>query len=182
MNRRMITAILTTCLLILRIQACLAYVISEGSCGPAAAYTLDSDGVLTVSGTGAITQKPVWRTSTVEQVKTIVIKEGITSIGSESAMEIFKNLKNVTDVTLPAGLEFICADAFYGCEALKEITIPGNVKYIGIRAFYFCRGLASLTLQEGVQTIEYEAFQQCTALKELMIPGSARIGNEAFVS
>lgn len=102
-------------------------------------------GVLTISGTGEIsieeeafrypissTQSSyiyaVQRWSTIkDQVKKIVIKNGITSI-SERALSDFPNL---TEIEIESGLRSIGKEAFYGCSKLQKIAIPSSVTEIG---------------------------------------------------
>ena len=101
-------------------------VVSTGAyCGDNLTWTLDSNGVLTISGTGAmwsyskiLENNPglSWRTS-VTQVK---ISEGVTSIG-ESA---FESCTKLTKATLPSTLKKIGAKAFKNCSALTTITSP----------------------------------------------------------
>ena len=65
-----------------------ATVVSSGKCGTNVTYTLDSDGLLTISGTGAMadyssSSSVPWYSSR-SSVKTVVIKYGVTSIGSDA--------------------------------------------------------------------------------------------------
>ena len=61
-----------------------ANIVKQGSCGANATYTLDSDGLLIISGTGAIKASAfdhdcyTW----VAGIKKVEIKSGITSIGN----------------------------------------------------------------------------------------------------
>ncbi len=95
-----------------------------------------------------------------ELVDSIVIGEGITSLG-ESAFADFRKLKSVTfpssmttigpgaflscsgleNLTLSTRVTQIESGAFLGCETLKSITIPGSVYYISTDAFYNCYNL-----------------------------------------
>lgn len=106
------------------------------------------NGVLTISGTGAVSVDPevryrhpvssaltgysysssdnVWKPIR-NQVEKIVIKKGITSI-PEQAFAYFNNLQ---EVEIEPGLVSIGKEAFYGCNSLRKITIPSSVKTIG---------------------------------------------------
>ncbi|MBQ7876284.1 MAG: hypothetical protein IJ316_03250, partial [Clostridia bacterium] len=61
----------------------------SGNCGTGVTYTMDTDtGVLTISGTGAMQDYPIladvpWF-SYKSDVKTVVIEDGITSIGEQA--------------------------------------------------------------------------------------------------
>lgn len=104
-------------------------------------------GVLTISGTGAISidteakfRSPIsstagWHSYSSDdnawkpiksQVKKIVIKSGITSI-PERAFAFFDKLE---EVEIETGVKSIGKEAFYSCNALSKITIPASVKTI----------------------------------------------------
>lgn len=87
-----------------------------------------NEGVLTISGTGAITfsSGSVWE-SVRETTEKIIISGGITDI-PESA---FTNFDNLTEVEIESGVKSIGKKAFYGCNALSKITIPSTVTSIG---------------------------------------------------
>lgn len=90
--------------------------IQTGTCGENLTYSLDLDyGELTISGTGEMenyesSSKYPWY-SYQSAIKSVLIKEGVTSIGS---------------------------NAFRGCSGLTSITIPNSVTSIGAFAFYKC--------------------------------------------
>lgn len=105
-----------------------------------------SNGVLTISGTGAVSMDaeafryPVssassWFSYNSDerwpsirgQVKKLVIKNGVTSIG-ERAFAFFNQLK---EVEIESGLSRIDKEAFYTCSMLEKITIPASVTSIG---------------------------------------------------
>ena len=64
-------------------NAASAEITNEGECGKSLTWTLDTDGVLTVSGTGAMTSftsagaQPWYFFS--EQITSVVIEDGVTS-------------------------------------------------------------------------------------------------------
>ncbi|MBR4727952.1 MAG: leucine-rich repeat protein, partial [Clostridia bacterium] len=99
---------------------------TSGSCGTGATWNYDTETqTLTISGTGGIsnyssyqglTYAP-WRSYS-DSMKTLVIKNGITSIGSY---------------------------AFSGCTGLTSVTIPDSVTSIGFMAFY-CTGLTRVNI------------------------------------
>ena len=105
-----------------------------GECGTNATWTFEmATGVLTIEGTGAITDNTGWD-STYDNdspafnplntdwypcgIKNVVIGEGITEIPSNAFyMEV-----GITDVTLPSTLTVIGMDAFGECENIETIT------------------------------------------------------------
>ena len=90
-----------------------------------------------------------------QSVKTIVLPEGITSLGSDA----FEGT-GIETVELPNSLERI-RSAFYKCEKLKEIVIPANVKEIGSSAFYGCSKMNAAVIPRSVTRIGEAAFSGC---------------------
>lgn len=104
-----------------------------------AEWTLDSNGVLTLSGEGMMfeydreTLIPPWKEYG-EQVKKIIIEPGITNIGKYA----FYDCRNVTEVEIGASVESI-GDRAFGSDYLTEVRIPARVKRMGEKAFAAAR-------------------------------------------
>ena len=86
-------------------------------------WTLDADGTLTISGTGAMKDydydnnlSPVYNNS---DVKKIVIEDGVTSIGNTA----FSYCKSLTIITIPDSVTSIGESAFDNCKNLKTISL-----------------------------------------------------------
>ena len=110
-------------------------------------------------------------------LKTIVIPEGVTSIGERA----FEYCTGLTSITIPDSVTSIGDYAFHGCFNLTSVTIPDGVTSIGDYAFHGCYGLTSITIPEGVTSIGRSAFSGCSGLKSITIPNSVTsIGNGAF--
>lgn len=126
-------------------------------------WSLDCEGLLTISGTGAMasysSDSPAPWNFQAKDVKTIVVEEGVKTIGGFA----FYNCKNATSVTLPNSLLSIGRNAFNICQKITSIVIPSSVANIGQYAFSACSTLASVRLL-GCPTIETGAFQRCHAL------------------
>lgn len=156
-------------------------VVDSGECGENVSYVFDSEGTLTISGTGAMTDYTYpnglpWADYR-NNVKRVVIGRGVTGIGEYA----FYGCDSLMDVTIPDSVTVIGSCAFYSCDALVSVTIPGSVERIGNDAFEFCSVLAHVTLGDGVVSIGSYAFRDCEALESLNIPASVTsIGNEAF--
>ena len=144
-------------------------------------WTLDADGMLNISGTGAMkdydyyynNSSPVCENS---NVKKVVIEDGVTSIGNWA----FCNCTSLTDITIPDSVTSIGNSAFTACWKLISITIPDSVTSIGDFAFYAC-GLTSITIPNGVTSIGTYAFSYCSSLTSITIPdGVTSIGYGAF--
>ena len=141
-----------------------ADIVDSGTCGKNLTWTLDSDGVLTISGTGAMYyDSPPWADASVA-VKTAVVENGVTRIG-DGAFESCTNLENVT---LPESVTHIENDAFFDCTGLTYITLPNSVTYIGRAAFYWS-GLSSISIPSGVSYIGDMAFGGCNNLTEICV-------------
>jgi len=108
-------------------------------------WSLDEEGTLTVSGTGAMpdyaapsapsraeTTAAPW-SAYAAQIRVAVIAEGVTSVGDNA----FAGLTVVVTVTLPESVERIGDGAFAGCSVLVEIDIPAGAE-IGEGAFEGC--------------------------------------------
>ena len=141
-------------------------------------WTLDSDGVLTISGNGKmadydLSKSAPWGTSITE----VVIENGVTSIGTfaftdctslanvtigNSVTEIgwcaFSSCTSLASITIPDSVTRIANWAFGGCKSLKSITIPDSVTSIGNSAFENCRSLTSITIHDSVIGISKGAF------------------------
>lgn len=161
--------------------------VGTGSCGENLTWSVDGDGILTISGTGAMwdyedveSESSGWRTSApwYDYAPTeLVLKEGVTQIGKSA----FCGCDFKGSVTLPKGLTQIGAGAFLNCFNLTGVTIPQGVTSIGDSAFLNCAGLTSVVIPEGVTNISGRAFGACYGLPSVTIPKSVTsIGEAAF--
>lgn len=96
----------------------------EVSSGQNVTWKLTGDGVLTISGTGAManydsSSDHPW-SAFHSDITTAVIGDGVTSIGRRA----FADCANLTSVTLPAGVEELGDDAFEGYNANLIIYVP----------------------------------------------------------
>lgn len=89
------------------------------------------------------------------------------------------NLRFLSEVKLPSGVEEIGESAFSKCRSLKNIEIPSSVTKIDRNAFEYT-SITSVNL-ENVERIEYEAFWQARQLKSVTFGKNLTyIGGEAF--
>lgn len=133
----------------------------SGKCGKNVSYSISDDGVLTISGTGAMNNFTYERDisdcpwhGVRYALKKIVVKEGVTSIGSYA----FSFDLSVTDVTLPSSLKTIGNDAFLGCHGLTSVVIPEGVTSIGAYAFWRCTSLQTITVPASATKFGDHAF------------------------
>ena len=117
----------------------LTYADDSGTCGENLTWTyVESTKTLTISGTGKMTDyyvdnKAPWYEKR-EQIISIIIEEGVTSIGNNA----FCGCSGLTSITIPQGVTSISDYTFSGCSGLTSITIPKGVTSIGNYTFYDC--------------------------------------------
>jgi uncharacterized protein YjdB len=182
---------------------CVVNVTTAGTVGPLS-WRLEN-GVLTISGTGAIPQysnsyssRPPWAGYSAN-ITAIVIEDGVTSIGPY-AFYSYSSLQSVTigntvtsigtyafygssltSATLGNSVTNIGDMAFYECNSLASINIPNSVTNIGSQVFYNCNSLASITIPNSVTSIGSSAFSGCYSLISVTIPNSVTsIGESTF--
>ncbi len=162
---------------------------ASGTCGDNLTWVLDTDGTLTISGSGAMTNfysntnAPWYNYSS--SIKKLVIKEGVTSIGNYA----FANYNNTYpylagELVIPDSVTRIGSDAFWKCEGFTgELKIPGSVTTIGAYAFSGCHGFTgNLVIPDSVTTISEYAFNGCNGLsgKAVIGKGVKTIKDYAF--
>jgi len=137
-----------------------ATVVGSGDCSgynSNVTWKLTSDGTLTISGTGYMADFEWDGTpwcSVSSQVKSVVIKDGVTSIGDCA----FGGCISLTSVSIPDGVISIGFAAFESCSLLTGVTIPNSVTGIGDYAFGYCSSLISVTIPGSVTSIGEAAF------------------------
>lgn len=137
--------------------------VENGSCGDDATYKLYADGTLYIEGTGAI----AYHFYNNDNIKSIIIGEGITSI---SYSIVFQGNKNLVSVTLPEGFTDLGDSTFRYCSNLTTINLPESLTNIGDHAFRDCSSLTSINLPEGLASTGWGVFSGCTNLSEITWP------------
>lgn len=144
-------------------------------------WSFDSKtGTLTISGTGEmlgnyINESP-WSKYR-NDVTTVIINEGITTIGYGA----FMDYKNIRKVTIPNSVKSIKDFAFENCNSLNNVVIPNSVVSIKTQAFYNCESLSNIKLSNSLTDIWENAFAKCISLKNITMPNSVDfIGKGAF--
>ena len=118
----------------------------SGTCGTNLTWDL-TGGVLTISGTGAMTN---WIT-----------------ILSPSPWDAYKS--NIQSVVINDGVTTIGDAAFYNCPALSSVEIPYSVEVIGDVAFGSCPALTSVSIHNTVTSIGPQAFTSCVSLTAINV-------------
>lgn len=160
--------------------------VATGSCGENATWILDDENVLTVCGTGRISDRSWEQSQQWKQIEeypspydynydieeddphfvTVVIEKGITEIGVQGFSSPY-----IKKVTIPDGVIEIDMSAFE-YSSIKKLDIPDSVAKIGGSAFAHCRQLTEVHLPENLTMINYHMFYGCIALKSVTIPDS----------
>ncbi len=178
---------------------------SSGKLNDSISWTLTDDGLLKISGTGAI---PDYGSvsSPFEgdmSIKKAVFQNGITHIGSS----LFEDCGNLTEISLNNRIESIGANAFYhtglkkvslsdiafigfgafcDCDSLTEVTLSseyGFSKKVAVDGYAFsdCDSLTSVTIYAGVESLGEYAFLYCEKLAEVTIlDAEVTFGEDVF--
>ena len=162
-----------------------AEIVDQGDCsadGSNVTWTLDSDGTLTISGTGGMKDWDLnqnnspFRGNT--NIKKVVIEDGVTLISNYA----FQECTSLTSITIPNSVRHIGSKAFWNCTSLTSITIPDSVTSIGNSTFELCTSLTSITIPNSVKVIGDDAFCNCRSLTSITISNSVTsISDNAFV-
>ncbi len=167
-----------------------AYDSTDGMCGSNIEWTFNGEtGEMILEGEGEMTECYIYNEEATleegteeyifddcfpwsvfrDEIKSVTVKEGITSISSYA----FGRCSNLTKVTLPDGLKHIRWSAFFRT-GITEITIPNSVVSIGKTAFAGSK-LTEITIPENVGIIGEGAFENCSNLADITIYGNNAI-------
>ena len=144
-------------------------IVDSGTCGANVTWTLDSNGTLTISGSGAMkdcaspSESPWYNNR--GQIKSVTIEQGVTSIGKGA----FLYCSSLTSVSIPSSVTSIGNYAFQNCSSLISVTIPSGVTSIGDYAFENCSSLISVTIPNSVTSIGHLAFRGCSSLTDINV-------------
>ena len=174
------------------LKASSATVVGSGTCGTNLTWTLDSNGLLTVSGTGKMTDyrsggvsvltddfsTAPWSGSKAngDRVKSVVIKSGVTSIGQFA----FYCCRSLTSVSLPTTLTELGDYAFWNCISLPSVTIPTGVTYLGYRAFMDCKALKTVSAPNTIRKMGFGVFDG-TPWENAQPNGLIYVGSAAYL-
>lgn len=145
-------------------------VVASGTCGKEGdnlKWTLDDDGVLTISGIGNMRDydgnNQPWKDL---DVKKVVIVSGVTSIG----IYAFKYCRNLENIEIANTVKEIRTGAFSYCSSLDNVVIPNSIDWIWGDVFYYCTSLKNIALPESITGISGCAFEECNSLESIIIP------------
>ena len=162
-------------------------VVDSGSCGEDMTWTLTSDGLLTISGTGEMeyedgARRPPWMYLYGDQITSIVVEEGVVTVGPVA----FAHLLNLVSVSLPSTLEdFDTGDTFYQTLNQKTITVAeGNQTFCTVNGVLYSKDMRYLwkvptamtcdfVVPESVIWLYAFVFESCTKLDSVTFTGNA---------
>ena len=161
-------------------------VIEQGTEGENLTWTLTNRGTLTISGSGAMrnfsADRPEWEKSG-NSIATVVIEEGVTSIGDSA---FYTSDSNILSVSIPDSVNTIGNDAFRNCSKLLSATLPkeGKLAFIGERAFKACTGLKHIDFPPSIESVGAAAFSGCTNVNKIRFmpgnKGAVTLGDNLF--
>ncbi|MBR5958026.1 MAG: leucine-rich repeat protein [Salinivirgaceae bacterium] len=130
--------------------------IKTGKAGDRTNYRFDTEtGILTIYGTGSTynrngswnygysNRSPIYDYR--NQIKTVVIEEGVTTIGAA----FFYQCSKITSITMPASVTTIYEEAFRGCSSLETLEVGPGVTSIHDRWTTDCTKLSYISVAEG---------------------------------
>ena len=132
-------------------------VVASGVCGENLTWSLTSDGVLTLEGTGPMA-----------------------TYYGEANIPWHANRALITTVNVGAGVTKLTTNAFCGCTNLETVNFAENsqLQMLGGSAFKSCISLKSITLPEGLTAVSGNAFKYCRGLRYVSLPDSTRYIDE----
>ena len=173
--------------------------IDSGTCGENLTWTIDLDGTLRITGTGAMadyTDAAAPWSKHASAVKSLILEDGVTSVGKNA----FSGMNSMISAVVPTTTEYIAEGAFAGCSALQEIQIPfvgvsadaadseavfgaifGKVSSGGVVQYYKQEGTSLSGYRYGIpeslkkvtvtagSKISFGAFYNCTGLAEIYL-------------
>lgn len=156
-------------------------VADSGECGDNLKWVLDTNGTLTISGTGEMIEY-AFQTS----------QHQFTAEENEQYMQELENHKFpwfeknspelITNIIIEDGVESISDMAFYGT-SIKSINLPSSVKKIGKSSIANCAELEKITLSDNITEIPTGAFNSNYKLTSIELPTNLTlIGTAAFLN
>lgn len=156
-------------------------IIASGNCGDNLTWFLYENGLLKISGTGAMdnylssSDAPWYDYSS--SITSVDVGQGVTSIGNYA----FSYCENLTSATINDGVSVIGESAFYNCYNFASVTMPDSLTVISNRAFFCCRGLTNIDIPDSVTKIGDSVFYNCNKITKINLPKKlSSFGKDVF--
>lgn len=168
MKKRLFCILTALLLAFCLLPTALAAGTDSGACGEGLTWTLDEQGTLTVSGSGAMSASPDYLRLYAQQIRAAVIGDGVTGIGERA----FADCTYLASVTMADSVTVIGDYAFQNCQRLKEASLSPGLVSIGRGAFYNCSRLPGISLPGTLAFIGQGAFLDCSRLNSVSYSGT----------
>ena len=181
MKKRLLSFVLAVLMIasLLPATALAADIVDSGTCGAEGdgsnlTWTLDSAGLLTISGTGEMWDSAF---SYNKDIKSVRLPDAITQIPYKA----FSGCTNLKNIRLPDSVTQIDEDAFGNCDlqeqVVQEIVSSDNITFIGSRAFEGNKNIYTVHIGKNVEYIQTEtfnymstpSFHDCTNLTSITV-------------
>ena len=123
---------ITTMATISLTSALAAEITDQGSCGDSAAWTIDSEGLCVISGSGSVNSGAADIRAHKAELKEMIVEDGITGFSGSVSFMLCNNLSKIT---LSKSVESITSNAFNNCKGLQEIYIYYENFPVGSKTF-----------------------------------------------
>ena len=128
-------------------------VVMDGECGDFTTWVLYENGTLIIEGEGDITVTSGYWSEYQDDIETIVIREGVTSISDN----LFSGYTNLTTLLIADTVTTWGSRAFSGCTGLKYVSVPVDYAVfnlergdsVGIGVFYGCNNVEYIRYTPG---------------------------------
>lgn len=170
---------ITVLLFIADARQCYAAESRSGQCGDSLYWSLDSNGVMTITGTGKMWD---FRNDAQEfdyhacpwgnyksQIKKVKFASGITYVGADA----FSFCTEMTNVEFSNTIETIGCFAFMGCEKLQNFTLPDSLLTLRQQCFDCCNSLTRFVIPDSVTFPDVEIVNNCSSITYLYIGKNA---------
>ncbi len=133
----------------------------------------DLDGVVySIDGT-SIVAYPAGNVAT-----SYAITDTVTTVGAAA----FYGAYNLTNVTLPVGLQTVAQYAFYDCKNMSGYTFPESLTYIEEYAFAYNTSISSLSMPDNVIQIGRYAFAYDYALYNISFNDTSKLPRISYAA
>jgi len=145
-------------------------------------WTLSDEGILTITGSGAMEDYSDEETAPwhdyLTDIHYLELPDGMTTVGSFA----FTECSQIASVTIPSTVTSIGDCALKGCSALMAVGMPETVTSLGDGVFWGCSSLAAMKVPDTITAISDGMFYGCTKLMAVQLPASLNsVGEYAFM-